>query len=528
MLDPVIIVLALLTGVAVHRVGLPPLLGYLVAGFMAHAIGVEGGELIDQIANAGITLLLFTIGLKLNLRDLAAPQVWGVAGAHMLVSIPVLAAVMTGLALLLPDLPAIDNATLWAMALALSFSSTVFAVKIFDERGEGAALHAKLAIGILIVQDLVAVVFLALSSGKVPDWTALLLLLLIPLRPLLLRLFTISGHGELLTLFGIGVAFGGAELFELFNVKGDLGALLLGVLLGGSNKTTELGKTLLTLKDLFLAGFFISIGLKGFPSADMMLFAVCLGAIAVFKPVLYYLLFVATRLRARTSLLASLSLYNYSEFGLIVAALAVSSGMLDSDWMVAIALALAVSFFVAAPLNACSRQLYRRYHKHLYERPQRLAIELPVDIGNASIIVLGMGRVGRGAYSYLADSCGEKLVGVEELTEKYQQLKAEGLNVVHGDANDMEFWEEVNLDKIELILVSLTNHSENIDVCNLLDDLKYKGKTAVIARFPDELNELSERGCIAFNLYGEAGHGFAEHVINSLNGEEERQVTPTE
>ncbi|MDM3872192.1 cation:proton antiporter [Porticoccus sp. W117] len=516
MIDPIIIILALAAGLLIRQLGYPPMLGYLVAGFAISQMPIEPGPLIEQIANAGVTLLLFTIGLKLNLRDLAAVQVWGVAAGVMVVVIPLFALALMLLLALVPALSALEGGALWTVAFALSFSSTVFAVKVFDERGEGASLHAKIAIGILIVQDLVAVVFLALSTGKLPEWPALLLLLLIPLRPVLHRLFALCGHGELLTLFGIGLAFGGYGLFEYFNIKGDLGALIFGVLLGGCSKTSELRKILLNLKELFLVGFFVSIGLNGLPSMEMCLLAVALALLAAAKPVLYYLSFVATRLRARTSFFASLSLHNHSEFGLFVAFLAADNGVISSDWVIIIALAMALSFFVAVPFNARSHKLYRRYREHLFEREKRLPFEQPVELGNATMLVMGMGRVGRGAYDHLKEIYGDQILGVDSAQERLPVLKELGYRAACGDATDRAFWECIDLGNLKIIMLCLPDHPENYDASQLLKSMGYGGQLAAIARFPDDMEELTKLGCISFNLYAEGGYGFAEHVVERI------------
>lgn len=520
MVDPIIILLALAAGLMAKKLGYPPLLGYLISGFILSGLDIEAGDIIHNIANAGVTLLLFSIGLKLDVRELAAPQVWGVASVHMIVSTGLVAG---GLFLFMPwvaVLSGLERVTVWTIAFALSFSSTVFAVKIFEDRGETVSLHARIAIGILIIQDFAAVVYLSIVKGEPPLVGGLLLLLLIPLRPWLIRLMKSAGHGELLILYGFAMAFGGYALFEVFNLKGDLGALIVGVLLAGSSKTSELAKNLLNLKDLFLIGFFLSIGLGGLPDNDMILFAIALAAAALFKPVLFFFLMVALRLRARTSLLASLSLYNYSEFGLIVGMLAVKAGMLDGQWLVTIALALSISLAIAVPVNARAHWFYNRFGKilHRFERHGRLPEESPVDIRGASIVVLGMGRVGTGAYEYLVETYGDTVVGVEENYQKVPKLEKRGFNVVPGDASDRDFWQQLDLGAIKMVLVSLTNHQENMDVCALLEGQGYTGTLAAVARYPDQLLELKARGYIAFNLYAEAGHGFAEHVHETLSG----------
>ncbi|ESQ13250.1 MAG: hypothetical protein N838_15905 [Thiohalocapsa sp. PB-PSB1] len=179
MLDAVVwITLAFVLGIAARQTGLPPLVGFLLAGFVLHAFGVDENELIDRISDLGVSLLLFTIGLKLKIKSLAAAHVWAVAGLHMLIVVAVFVPVLLAFGMLgLPYLADIELQTALLLAFAFSFSSTVFAVKVLEEKGEMGSLYGTIAIGILIVQDLAAVIFLAFSAGKVPTAWALLLFL---------------------------------------------------------------------------------------------------------------------------------------------------------------------------------------------------------------------------------------------------------------------------------------------------------------------------------------------------------------
>ena len=258
------IALAFVLGWSSRSIGLPPLVGFLAAGFLLNLHGTVSGEMLEKLSDLGITLLLFLVGLKLDLRTIARPQVWAVASVHMSIVVLVLGTAIHVLALLGASfLTGIDFPRALLIAFALSFSSTVFVVKVLEARGETASLHGRIAVGILIVQDVAAVVFLALAAGEWPTVRALLLLLLIPLRPLLTLVLERVGHGELLVLYGFLLALGGAEAFELVGLKGDLGALVLGVLIASHDRADELAKTMLGFKDLFLVGFFLSIGCRG-------------------------------------------------------------------------------------------------------------------------------------------------------------------------------------------------------------------------------------------------------------------------
>jgi glutathione-regulated potassium-efflux system ancillary protein KefC len=314
------------------------------------------------------------------------------------------------------------------------------------------------------------------------------------------------------------VALGTAGIFESVHLKGGLGALALGVILANTDKAKELYVSLINLKDLFLIGFFLEIGYYGLPASHMIYVAFALALIIFVRPPLYYLLFVTFRLRARTALLASLALFNYSEFGLIVAAIASAHGILPMEWVTTLALALSISFFVATPFNTGAHGIYNRYSDwlHRFERRGRLPEERPARLGTAEVVVLGMGRVGQGAYAYLKDRFPGNIVGVDENLEKVMQHRAAGINCVHADASDLDFWEDVDVHHRKLILVSLTNHSENLTVVDLARKFNFMNDLAVVSRYPDEQAELLALGCIAFNLYGEAGHGFAEHVINEI------------
>lgn len=178
---------AFVCGFAVYQLKLPPLIGFLLAGFALNLSGYKSTELLDTIAALGVTLLLFSIGLKLKVHSLVKPQVWAPATLHIIFS----SALFSGFMLLLGvfAVPMFVDLS-WQSALlvgfALSFSSTVFAVKVLEERGEMASLHGKIAIGILVMQDIFAVIFLAISTGKVPNLWAIALIIALPLlRPVM-------------------------------------------------------------------------------------------------------------------------------------------------------------------------------------------------------------------------------------------------------------------------------------------------------------------------------------------------------
>ena len=528
-MTPVFLTIAFVFGFLVRQVGLPPLLGFLAAGFALNALGFESNENLPFLADLGVTLLLFSIGLKLQIKNLAKPEVWAGSSLHMLVTIIVFGA---GIFLLgqagLPFFAELSLTSAILLAFALSFSSTVFAVKILEEKGEMSAMHGKVSIGILIMQDIFAVIFLTVSLGKIPSaWALLVPLALWGLRPLLYRLADRCGHGELLLLFSLFVALVvGAGGFELVGLKADLGALVLGVLMAGHEKSSEMAKTLMGLKDLFLVGFFLTIGLSGAPSLATIGMAALLVMVVPLKVTLFFALLTRFKLRARSSLLASLSLANYSEFGLIVAAVGASNGWLSPEWLVIIAIALAISFVIASPLNTAADALYGRYREKLqrFETSSRHPDDQPIDPGKATIGIFGMGRLGTMAYDFLHDKYGDTVLGFDFNADKVRMHHKAGRRVVYGDPTDPDFWSRISIKpghKARMILLAMPKHISNLNTAKQMLDKGYTGILAATAHFDDQVEELREAGVHAsFNFYNEAGLGFAEHAWMALEQKE--------
>lgn len=511
------ITVAFVLGLLSKTVGLPPLVGFLAAGFVLNLSGIASGEMLQKLSDLGITLLLFIVGLKLNLRTLARPQVWAVAGLHMSIFVLAFGLAIWLLALLGTSfLVGVDLSRSLLIALAFSFSSTVFVLKVLEEKGETASLHGRIAVGILIVQDLVAVVFLAISARSWPTAWALLVPLLVPLRAVLALVLQRVGHGELMVLYGFVLALGGAEIFELVGLKGDLGALVLGVLIGGHGRADEMAKAMLGFKDLFLLGFFLSIGLSGPLTTEVALIGAAITPFVFLKSALFFGLLTGFKLRARTSLLASLNLSNFSEFGLIVAAIGVANDWVDGRWLIILAIALSLSCGISAGLNVAAHRLYTRYRtawKRL-ERAERVADDRPLDIGLATVAIIGMGPVGTAAYDDMRQMHGGAVVGIDIDPITVQRQQAAGRNVLLGDPGDADFWGPVQAaHSLELVMLALPNVSASLAVLDELKAASFDGLVAATARFPDEIELLKEAGAsTVFNVYAEAGSGFAAHV----------------
>jgi predicted Kef-type K+ transport protein len=515
-MEPAYILAPFVGGLAAMGARLPPLVGFLAAGFVLNGMGYESIPALETVSSLGVTLLLFTIGLKLNVRTLLRGEVWGAATVHMAVST---GAFVGFLALLkVVGFSLLEDAGLRSfavLAFALSFSSTVFAVKVLEERSESRSLYGRIAIGVLVMQDIFAVIFLTASTGELPSPWAAGLVLLLPAAWLLRRLLPHLGHGEMQILFGVLLALvAGYALFDAVGIKGDLGALVIGMLVAPHPSAGGMSKALFNMKELFLVGFFVSIGLTALPTWEMVALAVILVVVIPLKGVLFALIFSGFRLRHRTAFLASLSLSNFSEFGLIVAVLAAAQGWVEADWLVVLSLAVALSFVISALLNTHGLRLFRRLEPAL---PKRDADRLhpsdrPIAIAGARAVVLGMGRIGHGAYDRLTEQYRLPVLGVDTDTEKVAALQADGYNVLEGDATDDDFWDRLCLSgTVELVVLAMPHHAGNFYALEQLHDSPFQGRIAAAVKHVEEIEPLRRMGAHAvFHLYEEAGTALAD------------------
>lgn len=454
-------------GVLAWAIKLPPLIGFLAAGFALNALGVEHIESLDLFADLGVTLVLFAIGLRLDLKALADKSVWFTAGSHMVI----MTIIGTGFILGIGALGAFGP-TNWSVAvniaLVLSFSSTIVVIKILQERGDEQALYGNICIGVLIMQDIAAVVFMSVLRGEPPKIASLSLVLIIPALMLVTRRWYKLGHGELGALFGIAMALiPGYALFEWCGLSGSLGALIMGLVLSRTPGAEQLSHSLFTLKELLLVGFFVNIGFMGIPHWDHVIGAALLCLLLPIQAVAYWAVLWGLGLRNRTSVLTSLLLSNYSEFSLIITAMGVAQGWLTNDWMLTLVMAVSISFVMSAIANPQSVSPATHLAKRLPTRPPYKIHpdDRPIDLGDAHALVLGVGRVGLACYEELTEVYGTQVLGVEHDSARVRHLQERGYNVVEGDATDIDFWERVhNSHQIDMIMLTMPAQHANIEI----------------------------------------------------------------
>ncbi|MCB1408483.1 MAG: cation:proton antiporter [Rhodobacteraceae bacterium] len=512
MFETIILGFAYVFGLAARRVGLPPLVGFLAAGFAVHlagpALGLPEatGPILHQVAHWGVLLLLFSVGLKLNLRQIAQGHVIGTALVHFALSV--------ALGLPLAMALGFDAAGALLLAVALSFSSTVLAAKMLESKRELGSFHGRTAIGILVVQDILALAVLAIWEGQAPNLWALALLGLPLVRLGLHRALAWAGHDELLVILGmLGALVVGGAGFAAMGLSSEIGALVAGLMLAGHPRAKELGHSMWALKEVFLVGFFLEIGLAGMPDAQALGFALAAGVLLPVKGVLFFALLTAFGLRARSAFLAGLSLSAYSEFGLILGA------ALMPGQVAGLALALALSFVIAAPLNRAAHPLFERFEGTLshWQRRTRHPDEEPRSLGRADVAVFGMGRTGSAAYDRLTDE-GLVPVGLDADPFKARAHVAEGRNVLFADAEDVNFWREVDLGHVRAAVLAMDDLEAKLNAARNLRARGLTGPIVAHALHHDQQALLTEAGadCVYLTMT-QAGIGLADRMQQALS-----------
>ena len=183
-----------------------------------------------------------------------------------------------------------------------------------------------------------------------------------------------------------------------------------------------------------------------------------------------------------------------------------------------LAVAVAVSFVIAAPLNRYAHDLYARLEKRLqpFESEQRHPDDEPLHLGNSHLLIMGMGRVGTGAYDFLSQR-KQRVIGLDSDTSKVEEHRKEGRRVLYADAEDPGLWQNLDLQDVHAVLLAMPDVVANTIAAQQLRLTGYEGFVSATAVYPEDLEKIREAGAdAAYNYYDEVGVGFAEHVWEQL------------
>ncbi|MGQ9646889.1 MAG: cation:proton antiporter [Thermodesulfobacteriota bacterium] len=493
----------------------PLILGYILVGILMgpSMLGwVTARDQVDLLARMGIAMLLFVVGLKLDLhliRTLGPVALATGLGQVLFTSI-------IGYFLALP-LGLSPIAALY-VAVALTFSSTIIIVKLLSDKREIDTLHGRIAVGFLIVQDIVVIlVMIGLSaygmagvSNDLGRSLGLLLLkgvgLLVGIG-LLMRyllpwlLHQLARSLELLVLFSIAWAVFLAILADSFGFSKEVGAFLAGISLASTRYREAIGARLISLRDFLLLFFFIDLGAQ----LDMGALGAQIGPAVVLSlfvlignPLIVMIIMGAMGYRRRTGFLAGLTVAQISEFSLILGALGVSIGHIGNETLGLITLVGLITIGLSTYMILYSHFLYNRLVRWLriFERkvPYREKGEGEERGGpSVDVILFGLGRFG-GSLAQNLRQKGLNVLGVDFNSRTVAQRNQEGFQALYGDAEDPEFPATLPLNEAKWIVSTIPLRDVNLTLLDALHHYGYAGQKAMTAHSGRDAEMLRESG----------------------------------
>ena len=501
------------------------LLGPSVFGIVAHSTEIE------LFARLGIALLLFVVGLKLDLHVIRT--VGPVALASGLGQVVFTSAIGYLIALLL----GMSHVTAVYVAVALTFSSTIIIVKLLSDKREVDALHGRIAVGFLIVQDIVVVlVMIGLTAfGQAEGdtnlgWAALQILLkgaAMLLAVALLMRYVLPGllrrlahSSELLMLFAIAWAVLGAVMGDTLGFSREVGAFLAGVSIASTPYREQVAARLVSLRDFLLLFFFIELG----ATLDLSMLGAQLSASAVFSlfvlignPLIVMIIMGYMGYRKRTGFLAGLTVAQISEFSLILAALGLSLGHLGQDTVGLITLVGLITISASTYMILYSHTLYEWLAPWLsiFERkvPHREIDSILSSGTHADVLLVGLGRYGAALAANLRDQ-GCSLLAVDFDPTNVEQHARNGYRVHYGDAEDPEFVATLPLAQMRWVVSTVRDRAVNRLFVQSLRQQGYRGRIAVAASNQRDATILAQEGVdLVLIPYSDAAREAANRLV---------------
>lgn len=481
----------------------PVLIAYIVVGIVVGpaVLGLVGAhDQIDLLAQVGVAVLLFVVGLKLDLQHIRHIGPVALATGLGQLTFTIIFGFILTYAMGKSPMDAIY------VAVALTFSSTIIIVKLLTDKREIDALHGRIAIGFLIVQDLavvIAMMFMStLKTGNEAELIEVFISLALRLAVVAAVMYVLMRYllpkivarmarsQELLLIFAIAWGTSFAALGELYGFSKEAGAFLAGFSLASSVYRDAISARLTGIRDFLLLFFFIDLGSKldfstlgaeVWPAAVLSLF-VLIGNPLIVMGIMGYMGY-----RKRTGFLAGLTVAQISEFSIVFVAMGISLGHVGVDVLGLTTIVGLVTIALSTYMILYSHPLYDRLSNWLsiFERKSPYK-ELTNDSNNSKnndpdVIVFGAGRYGSALASGL-QKAGLDVLTVDFDPENYKRQQRKGLNIRYGDGTESDFIDSLPIKNTQWIVSTLPDITTNKSLMHALKENHYHGKIAIVAR----------------------------------------------
>lgn len=511
---------------AVAFVGLqlkqPLIVSFIAAGIFVGPsfLGlVHSFEHLELLAEFGVAVLLFVVGLKLDphLIRTTGPVALATGLGQVLFTSVIGYFICVALGM--------EPITALYVAVALTFSSTIIIVKLLSDKGEVDALHGRVALGLLIVQDMVVVVVMiglsAFGLGTASEDGMVMTLALVLLKGIALLAFIalfmkylaqrvlerLSHSQELMVLLAVGWAVALASLSDAMGFSSEMGAFLAGISLASTSFRDVIGSRLTSLRDFLLLFFFIgmgahmdlsTVGSQIIPAVVLSLF------VLIGNPIIVMIIMATMGYRKRTGFLAGLTVAQISEFSLIFAALGLGLGHITGETMGLVTLVGVITIGTSTYMILYSQQLYKKLEWLLWPFERKNAYRETTGEGapeqHVDVIVFGLGRYGSNIARGLRQQ-GLSVLGIDFSPDAVRQWQAQGHPAIYGDATDPDFPHALPLHQAKWVISAVPSHfnalTDSDTALTLLRGLKangYAGRVAVTSHRPGDVGRYKEAG----------------------------------
>lgn len=523
----------------------PMIVSFIAVGVIAGPSAlniVQSPEHIELLAELGIVVLLFLVGLKLDLKLIRTLGPVALATGLGQVAFTSVIGYALGIAL------GLNTVTALYVAVALTFSSTIIIVKLLSDKKEVDSLHGRIAVGFLIVQDLVVVLAMMVLSalgigaqageddsvlahiGSVLIYGLMMLgFVLLFIRYLATPLVSrIARSQELLITFAIGWAALLAAIGSQLGFSKELGGLLAGISLASTPFREAIVARLASLRDFLLLFFFIALGLQ----LNLSMLGEQLGPalilsifVLIGNPLIVIIIMGFMGYRKRTGFLAGLTVAQISEFSLIFMAMGLSLGHVSAESLGLVTLVGLITIAMSVYMITYSHKLYGKLEPWLtiFERKKPYREEALEDKNGwdqpYDVILFGLGRYGK-AIAYYLEKEGFNLLAVDFNPDEVRRWRNQGHRVMYGDASDPAFVSDLPLKGVKWVVAAMPQHDIGITHedprLSLIEGLKqqdYSGGIAVSTQHLDDQQTLKEKGATLIFL---PFHDAAEKAVERI------------
>ncbi len=504
-----IIVVAFIAGLVAYLLRQPIIIGFIAAGFfigLFEYIQSARVDLFGGLASIGIALLLFLVGLDMDfseLKHVTIPAILAGLGQILFTF---------GIGFVIVSALGFSAITSFYIAAAITFSSTIIVIKLLSEKEDLASLYGRIVVGILLVQDFVAILILMFVAGihlegslatgittALINMTLLVGITVIAYRVLPRILNLIGRSQEMLYLFSIAWALGIAALAAAVGLNMEIGGFLAGLSLASSSEHFQISARLRPLRDFFIILFFVGLGIQAFSVGliSQLSTAVVLSLFVLLgNPIIVLLIMGFLGHRARTSFLTGISLAQISEFGLILIALGYRLGDITSADVSLVTFVGVITIFASSYFIVYGDKLYelfRPFAKY-FEFRKNLIEEIPKETAlSGHIILVGVHRMGRSILEALSNSTSD-FVAIDFDPLVVKSLNAMKIPVVYGDITDKDIQDRIGLSVASAVISTIPTFKDNLAILNIAKKNKQRTKIILTAENEWQAHELYDEG----------------------------------